>query len=219
VLFPYIRAACRLESYLEAVGDFARRWAALRSCDSPNPVPTITSTPVRSTDSNPTSGKREDAPFSFRPSSDWDDLDDSDAAASGDPWPAAVLARGARSLRRTDSDLCRADYDFRAASECPSLVGPVDSDGDAAPPTWLLPGIGNCGGAFIIGGGWALPAGSGLFAPPPLLRQAAATFGPSALAAALNAGHRVDRRPSGPAGLHPPPQPAAAACFSHYPAL
>jgi hypothetical protein len=28
-LFPYIGAACQRESYLEAVGDFARRWAAL----------------------------------------------------------------------------------------------------------------------------------------------------------------------------------------------
>ena len=57
-------------------------------------------------------------------------------------------------------------------------------------------GLGSRSDVDVIGGGWALPAGSDLFAPPPLLRQAAATFGPLALAAAPNAGQRADdRRP------------------------
>jgi hypothetical protein len=331
VLFPYIRAACRLESYLEAVGDFARRWAALRSCDFPNPVPTITSTPAPSTDSNPTSGERNTAPCPSSTTGDADLLfasafansaenrlrgsyvaaDRTDPATSPAPTPTApralaaprtfdsgdlharpgfgpaiMLPRSPRPLpalrssdgavfkfEHDDSDdldgsetaaagnprllpepgwdpsLRRADSDsswvsMSAARQFPfgwgldlwadsDRLGPVDSDRDAAPPAWLGPrdnaphsdvgggggadsGLRSCGDVFIIGGGWASPAGSGLFTPPPLLRQAAETFGPSALAAELNARQRVDCSPSGPAGPHPT---AAAACFSHYSAL
>jgi hypothetical protein len=296
-LFPYIRAACRRESYLAAVGDFARRWAALRGCDSPNPVPTITLTPAPSTDSIFTSGNRNTAPcpssttddadppfaaafasaaeYRRRPAvnlprstrplatirlqasdgdfkfenndlDDLDHLDGSEAAAAGDPWPAADPGWQS-SPPRAYPDLSRFDYGFDSSRSRMSAarpfpvgwgrvswsdsgrLGPVDSDGDIAPPAWLG-SLGDASHLVVVGGGgagcglgsgggtiggaadWALPAGSGLFAPPPLMRQAAATFSPPALAAALIVGQSVDRRPLGPAG---PPPPPAAACFSH----